>query len=1052
MYSSLLRIFNIKKPEATTVFLLFIAAGFLGIFLSTFDITAHAIFLNELHQRDLAIAYLFSGMLGILVFFIYARAFKRLSIKTFNFINSLIILLATATYFFFFVFYPNKWSAFFGLVVMFPVNLLALLNFWRYFRKLFHPNQGRRLFPFVEFGFILGIVVGSYSVLLVLRDHDFYIITFLTIFSISAIFLLQLIINPIHKFASSLNHKKDKYIPVKNALLLVFASRYSVILFLFALLSSTIGYLIHFGFINLSFESFPSMVGVSKFYGLYMGSLFLFILLVSRFLLRKILYSYDSPYSLVLMPVSVFLMLVATFIVGLLFRSMTPIDRITFLFLLVGMNKTVYEAGHYLIQEPSLRTLYKTLDIRILQVIIPRIEGVVVMLGMIISGAIILLVLNFKLSPIYGVLLSATVLTPIWFYITVKLVKQYRIALQESYKKLRISARASFHHAESYNEKMRKILVGDDPVKVINAMHLSSRIEPLEYERSLQRMLANPQPEIQMYVLKCIDNESMIELTPELKTLEPSSVDAKELLSKIVYKFDKKMEAMNMGLDLENLVTSRRVKDRIFAAEVIGSRRDVTYTSTLVNLTREFEPEVKIAAVKAMARMSNPDHSYLLIEFLNSPEYNAYAFEALVQIGDPAIEYLERLFLSPNTDDLILARVLRIYGKIASSKSVDLLITKLEDQSRFVTNAAIAALHEANFQASSLNIHRVLNIVVRTISVLGWNFLIFTTLPKKEKFINLRMAFSEEIEMNYNYLFDLLSLAYNARTLKEIRDLIDMGNEADISHAIEMLDHFVLEDIKPVLFPLLENIKPEERVKRLQYYFAIESMDIEEMISFILTRDYNLLSVYPRVCAMQFALEIKSYEVPQELIANLFHPNKLLREVAAMVIHSKNKTIFEEVFVRLESELQIELADTLSAIEHSDKLLIVEKFNVLKRTNKLYNLPEGVLIKLAQSFEELKFYTEQTIDLQAHAKEYALFVAKPEDVMCEELACDETKGNDYQLFYSRVLVNGGVNSIRIRKDATILAIDNDTIEAFLFDHFEVANCVLSVVEDFKLAG
>ncbi len=92
MYSFLLRILNIRRPEAGLTFLLFIAAGFLGIFLSTFDISTHAIFLDQLNQQDLAMAYLASGVLGIVIFFVYSRAFKRLSVKVFNFINLTIVL------------------------------------------------------------------------------------------------------------------------------------------------------------------------------------------------------------------------------------------------------------------------------------------------------------------------------------------------------------------------------------------------------------------------------------------------------------------------------------------------------------------------------------------------------------------------------------------------------------------------------------------------------------------------------------------------------------------------------------------------------------------------------------------------------------------------------------------------------------------------------------------------------------------------------------------------------------------------------------------------
>ena len=57
----------------------------------------------------------------------------------------------------------------------------------------------------------------------------------------------------------------------------------------------------------------------------------------------------------------------------------------------------------------------------------------------------------------------------------------------------------------------------------------------------------------------------------------------------------------------------------------------------LLHLQRDIEPDVKLASVKAMARLANPDHSYILIGYLTTPVYYPYAFEALIKIGDPAL-------------------------------------------------------------------------------------------------------------------------------------------------------------------------------------------------------------------------------------------------------------------------------------------------------------------------------------------------------------------------------------------------------------------------------
>ncbi len=1053
MYSSLLRKINVRRQEVGLTLFLFLSSMFLGIFLCTFDIAAHSIFFKHWKQNDLAQAFVYSGILGVVMFHIYSLAYKRISIKIFNFINLLIILFSTLVYFSLYLYNPSAQVAFFSIVFMFPVNLLALLNFWRYHRKTLHPYQARHIFPISEVGFMAGMIIGGALVMFFLYVFKLNYLIIPIISGISAIilFMLQFPVNLIHRANKNFNHKRDHFIPVKSSLLIL-STKYTRYLFLFSLLSATIGFFLHFGFISLIQLRFADIEKLSIVYATFIALMFLFILFTNQFLIRKILYSYDSPYSLVLIPAGLGIFIVITVLFNFILRKLvTGSEIITLFIILMGVNKVIYETTKLIIQNPSFKTLYKTLDIRFLQVVTPRIEGTVVMLGLIAAGLIIHALSGFKLFIVYSIFLASLLLTILWFFVAIKLIKEYKGALKDVYRKLRIR-RTEDHKRESYTEKIRKILVGDDPLKVINAMKLSAQIEPLAYERNLQRMLANPQPIIQNYVLKCIEEESLLQLLPELKKTQASSSDSDELLERIIKSFEERMKVFSSGIDLEKLVNSRDVNKRVLAAEIIGTRGDITYTSTLVNLTREFEPDVKIAAVKAMARMCNADHSYILIEFLNSPQYHAYAFEALIEIGNPALEYLERIFLDPNTSDNLLSRAIRIYGKIGTERAIELLLNKLENQSKLVTDATIAALHESNFQASSLNVHKILNIIVRAIHVLGWNYLVYTSFSDDEKYSNLKSAFAREIDLNFNGLFDLLSLAYNTRTINEIRGLIDGGSREDISHAIEMMDHFVYEDIKAVLFPVLENISAKEKVKRLQYYFPIESMTEEEMISQMLTRNYNQLSIYPRVCAMELALEMPEFEVSEELIANMFHPNKLLREVAAVVVYKKDESKFKNVLVRLDSDVQFELRATLDEIERGNQLLLIEKFNILRGMDKLSEISEDTIIKLAEMFQEIKINSGQIIDLNTNASNFALFLIISGKIQFENghvITCTEKTP---ELLYSNILLNSGITKIEFLDEGSILFIDHKNIEALLFDHTEMANCVLNCVEEFKLAG
>ncbi len=1050
MHKKLLRRLNIRTGEVTFTLLLTLTAFVLGIFLCSYDIIAHALFFEKWEQKDIAMVYIFSGGLGIVLFFIYSFLHKRISFKLFHFLTSFLILIVVGFFITYYFLSPGDSSSFFILVSIFPVNVLAILAFWRYQRKILLPEQTKRIFPILEAGLATGVAIAAFSTVLLIQVFDYHILIGITALFLAVYFLAQFPLNIYHHSSKGFNHKNEHRVPVRSSLFILWSTKYTRNLLFFALISAILGFYLHFGFINLSKIRFFEIEKFSMFYGLFLGIMFIFILLIDRILAHRILYSYDSPYSLVLLPIGLIIFFALTIIGTLILRKFSNANPLPYLIILFGINKIAYETSKNVIQLPSFSTLYRTLDIRFLQIIYPRVEGMIVMLGLAITGGILLGIYRL-ISDLILFLLFGVLLTIIWFWFSVKIVKLYKSALQESYKKLRVS-RGTYQISESYTEKIRKILVGDNPIKVINAMQMSARIEPLTYEKGLLRMLANPQPAIQEYVLQCINDESLLELLPELRKIQPVSEGSAEMLSKIITEFQKREVLLTQGFDLEQLVNSRNVKDRVLAADIIGARKDVTYTSALINLTREFEPDVKIAAVKAMARMSSADHSYLLIEFLTSPDYHAYAFEALIQIGDPALDYLERLFINPNTDDGILSRVIRIYGKVGTPKAIELLLNKLENQSRRVTLDTIAALHEANFQANSISIHRILTVIVRTINVIGWDYLVYTSLPERGRFNELKEAYMEEIHSNNDLLFNLLALAYNARTIKEIQELLELGSSSDISHAIEMLDHFVYEDIKPVLFPVIENISAKERVSRLQYYFPIESMTDQEILSSTLIRDYNILSIYPRICAMQLALEMSDFEVNQELIANLFHPNRLLREVAATVIHKMDPELYDSVSQRLDSQIQFELKETLLSVENDDKLLLIEKFKIVKNSDKLSSLREGILIEIAQALNEVRFKSGDTVNLSQYAKEYALFLLVSGSISLESADIHMVENQEFKLFYSSVLVNSGISHIKFDEETILLTIDNNTIEMLLFDHAEVANCVLSCVEQFKFAS
>ena len=57
-----------------------------------------------------------------------------------------------------------------------------------------------------------------------------------------------------------------------------------------------------------------------------------------------------------------------------------------------------------------------------------------------------------------------------------------------------------------------------------------------------------------------------------------------------------------------------------------------------------------------------------------------------------------------------------------------------------------------------------------------------------------------------------------------------------------------------------------------------------------------------------------------------------------------------------------------------------------------------------------------------------------------------------QVYYAETLTHSGFHKFHIEEESLLLVINKERIDALLFDYSEVAACVLSCVEYFKIAS
>ncbi len=1044
-----------QRKERNMLVLVSFEAFFIGAFVALFLIGSHALFFQSHSIDQLPQALVISGIFGVLYFSLYTFLSTRISFRYFDLLNLAVIFILTGMLYYFYdslvQFTLFDISPLLPLTLTFPLIYLVFLTFNHTVRNIYTPLQNRKYNPFIQGAHSWGIILASFTLVGMLYFAYWDI---LNILAASAVFIgiamaLQIAVLYYNRKAGVFP-KPAKYtsgLHSKSYELLY--SKFTFILLLFVLVSSISGFIFHFSFIEEMYLYDSSTVGMAKFLGFLIGTMFLFVFMIERFLIRKILYPYDSPYSLVLIPVVLAIFIIVSLIVDLLAGHSAVISKISFGLLMAAILRIGYETAFQVIELPSLRVLFRTLDLRFAGTIIQRMEGSFRMAALALTGCLLLplVVLNLNSNLVLNLLLL--LMMAAWLPLAIFLIKKYQDALRDTIRRLKSSKKAIEQELLNTDEKVHDLLNSSKPGQVIHALSLLEKLEPLKFEQHLISLLETGPQEIRQYLLEKIEENSLLVSLPQLKNMivQKSNRQFGGYLTKIINRFQIKLATVVSRESIERLVNSMHAPDRMLAAEIIGSTGNSEFVDLLPVLSRDIEPDVKFAAVKAMARVSHADYSYILIGYLTAPGYYPYAFQALVNIGDPTLAHLEQSFLSPDADNTLLSRIVRIYGKIGSQQANELLLGKIENQNRVITYQAMLAMRESKFQATPGNINRILNDMIRLINIMSWNFAAYTSLGRLKNFNLLKDALQSEIQENYNTLYHLLALAYNPTSIGNIKNLLMEGSDLDISFAIELLDQIVHEDIKQVFFPVVANISHLERFKQLQYFFHAEKRQPAELISEIITRDFNSISLYVKACAIFNMLEVDRQPVSQELVSCVFHPDKLIRESAAYVIEKLEPGYMDSVYPRLEASILNEIKLSLSSADNGFPYLLLHRIRFLKQHTRLGIMTEDVILEIAKMLDVNFLNAGDEFLIRRNDVHYAfiiIFSGKIQIKISDSKAITFDK-ND--IIYSDILIEDTTFSLKALTDLKFFSLDQEVLNSLMFDHIDFRSSVLGLIEE-----
>ncbi|MBN2682424.1 MAG: HEAT repeat domain-containing protein [Bacteroidales bacterium] len=953
---------------------------FLGVFLSIFDISATAMFMDEFGEDMLPKAFLVSGLVGFTLTAAYSKLQAIIPFSRLIILNLLCISLITLFLRLGFDFYSGKILIFLVFIMMGPLNLLGIVGFWGMASRLFTLRQGKRLFGLIDSGQIIGIIVIMLMVPVLLNLlKDTKNLLFISSGSIIVALLIQIIISS--KFNLNKSQEKntrDSSTPV--SLIKLFKIRYVRAMAMFVVLSMLAAFFMFYTFLPITKAKYSGEGEYTTFLGVFMASLMFFTLLFKTFAYSKLTKVYGLKLNLILPPAILGICTILAIIVGFLFGYAVESASFMLFFLLISLGRLFSVSLKSGIEVPSQKVLYQSMDVSIRHRVQVAVDGMVNEIAAILSGLVLLIIGLFDFfEPIhYSIFLL--IITVIWIFVGLKLHKEYRQSLEVTLDKSRGNEKEKEKERENQFSENIGNYIADNKVEPVMAnvmLDFAKELSPLLYTKFCESALLSGKEEISKQLLKRISSEQQFALAESLKKYinQEKNETLKNEATKIHSKLIEKVESNSTSTIIAELVSSAYPADKIMAANILSLNKNPELSKYLIVLLRDIFPEVRIAAIRASSLIKDKEFIPAIVDYLDSDLYHNYAYEALLAYGKEALPQIDQFFYKSGLNHKVQIQIIKLFGITGGKQAIKLLINKLNYYNHNIIIETCHSLNKCGYFAENQEEKAKINMILTdNIRIIAWNLNILVQLRENLNDLDLIRTMEQEIKKNYENIFLILSIAYNPKSVSHVKENLELETAEGISFALELLDLFIDENIKPILMIVFEDISEYERVRRFQDHFPLEKMEPHQILNSLINRDINWISRWSKAISLNAISKLENYSVGIDIVAHLFNNDKLMSELAAGIINQIDSKFYAECLERLDIQKRNSLMKILKNKEPEN--LLFHNVIFLKKISQFESIDEEILLEIVEEAKEIRLGNGDKIKISGSIKHNDILVIR----------------------------------------------------------------------------
>ena len=1049
MLSRILDIINVRPDERKQVLLLLGKGFFLGIFLVTYQISAEALFLNNLSHL-LKEALLVSGGLGMLTTALFSFLQSRVSYSRLVVGNILLIFIVTATIYGLFFSLDGIWKNYiiFGMFALIgPITAVILLGFWGVFGRLFNLRQSKRIVGWIDTGQLTAAIIATISIPLLgayIPDTVNFLLISAGSILIAGIFLIAIDFSVRESTAKRTNTRTERT-PFK----VLFKDNYIVLLSMFLLFSMVTFTFIQYSFQTVASLQYPRENELRNFLATFHLGYLLLSFIMQTFVNDKIIGVYGLKVALFILPIIVGFFTCCAIVAGSIFgvAISTPDASSGFIwfFLFIAITRLFNYSIRDSLENPTFKLFFMPLDTNKRFDAQTKVEGVVNETSRLFAGIMILALSFVSFFELIHYSYAVIFLIVGYLFFISKLYNQYRNKIKIKLESHDINTNSSDSERVSMAKSLEAALSKSQPDKAIFLFCLLEKINPNAIGSSINKLMSHNSVDIREYAQTKLN---------EIKGLSVSD--------KYVIKFDKNSnEKTNKhlvgGVDLEELlssgnITKKRIsklsksddfEDRLYAAELLGNTTSKENISFLIELLNDTHYSVRTAAIQAAEKNYNDEVINALVNNLSHPMYSNKAINALVKMGGKSLTGVDTSFYRTGQTTQTMLKILQIYGRIGGKKSIKQLWSKIDYPNKVIVSQVLVSLGKCRFKVGIAQISRIKFAIESDISDIVWNIAAIGEINKEGHGEILIESIRKENQNDLEHIYTLLGMLYDAKSIQLVKENIESGTTEGVSYAIELLDVFLSEDLKQKIIPLLDDISEAEKLKKFEIFFPRAILDSNTVLKFLINRDFNQTNRWVKACAIYQIGYFKLKNYALDIIANLFNPDKLIFEISAKTLYEISPKLYEEHTLRIDRQSKM----------HLDRMIVKDKMNgsmVLKydlihflKNIRLFNEVEGlILASLADNLNVITLMKNERLEINKNQVEnfYIVFEGVVEIELQDGITQDVIAG---EFIGEYVQSNNNISAILGKSDVIFFKISKDKFYELLSDNIDFANKVVS---------